>query len=309
MINQEKIGKFIATLRKEKKKMTQEQFAERLGVSNRSVSRWENGNSMPDLSLLPLISKELGVSVSELLNGEQANERADVKESLNMMIELSDWEKRRKAKLVNQCFLSGIISIGFVLLHGQFGILDFAKAPETLVGVLLVLGTLFEAAGFYYNSRERKYTDRELDVLSSSGEFAKMRTAGEMLQFAKKSQKADLKQYEKGFEAIAKKLLPEEAAMFSMVAETFIVNESWSDSWQPWHVTLAVTEKRLLVCGEAIHGRFMIFYDVESFALEDILSVEVVNRKIVIRLLNGELKIEGAKSEEVTGLLKTALKK
>ena len=97
--------------------------------------------------------------------------------------------------------------------------------------------------------------------------------------------------------------------MFSMVAETFIVNESWSDSWQPWHVTLAVTEKRLLVCGEAIHGRFMIFYDVESFALEDILSVEVVNRKIVIRLLNGELKIEGAKSEEVTGLLKTALKK
>ena len=81
MINQEKIGKFIATLRKEKKKMTQEQFAERLGVSNRSVSRWENGNSMPDLSLLPLISEELGVSVSELLNGEHANERAEERKS------------------------------------------------------------------------------------------------------------------------------------------------------------------------------------------------------------------------------------
>ena len=64
-----------------------------------------------------------------------------------------------------------------------------------------------------------------------------------------------------------------------------------------------------MACDFGGNGRFMIFYDVESFALEDILSVEVVNRKIVIRLLNGELKIEGAKSEEVTGLLKTALKK
>jgi len=70
-MNQEQIGKWIALLRKEKR-MTQEQLAERLGVSNRSVSRWENGRCMPDFSLLWDIADELDVSVSELLNGKRA---------------------------------------------------------------------------------------------------------------------------------------------------------------------------------------------------------------------------------------------
>ena len=67
-MNQENIGKFIASLRKEKE-LTQEQLAEQLGVNSRSVSRWENGNCMPDLSLLEMLAQELGVSVSELLSG------------------------------------------------------------------------------------------------------------------------------------------------------------------------------------------------------------------------------------------------
>ena len=61
-MDQERIGKWIALLRKEKK-LTQEQLAERLGVSNRSVSRWENGRSMPDFSLLWDIAGELDVTV------------------------------------------------------------------------------------------------------------------------------------------------------------------------------------------------------------------------------------------------------
>lgn len=69
-MNQENIGKFIASLRKEKE-LTQEQLAEILGVNSRSVSRWENGYCIPDLSLLEMISAELGVSVSELLSGKR----------------------------------------------------------------------------------------------------------------------------------------------------------------------------------------------------------------------------------------------
>lgn len=57
-MNQEKIGKFIAHLRKEKK-MTQQE----LGVTNKTISRWENGNYMPDLSLLKPLSKELSISI------------------------------------------------------------------------------------------------------------------------------------------------------------------------------------------------------------------------------------------------------
>ena len=60
-----KIGAFIAQNRKEKG-FTQEQLGEKLGVSNKTVSRWENGNYMPDLSLLEPLSQELGITLNEM---------------------------------------------------------------------------------------------------------------------------------------------------------------------------------------------------------------------------------------------------
>lgn len=68
-MNQEKIGKFIAELRKEKN-LLQKDLAEKLGVDNRTISRWETGRSMPDLSMFPILSKELGVTVNDLMSGE-----------------------------------------------------------------------------------------------------------------------------------------------------------------------------------------------------------------------------------------------
>ena len=65
-----KIGKFIAALRKEKC-LTQEQLGEKLGVTNKTISRWENGNYMPDVEMLSLMSKEFGVSINELISGER----------------------------------------------------------------------------------------------------------------------------------------------------------------------------------------------------------------------------------------------
>ena len=69
-MDQIKIGKFIAALRKEKG-LTQEQLGEKLGVTNKTVSRWENGNYMPDVEMLSLLSKEFGVSMNELISGER----------------------------------------------------------------------------------------------------------------------------------------------------------------------------------------------------------------------------------------------
>lgn len=69
-MDQIKIGKFIAALRKEKG-LTQEQLGEKLGVTNKTISRWENGNYMPDVEMLSLLSKEFGVSINELVSGER----------------------------------------------------------------------------------------------------------------------------------------------------------------------------------------------------------------------------------------------
>lgn len=69
-MNQSKIGKFIGEIRKEKN-MKQSELAERLGVTNKTVSRWETGKYMPDLSLFTEISKILDVTINELLQGER----------------------------------------------------------------------------------------------------------------------------------------------------------------------------------------------------------------------------------------------
>ena len=69
-MDQIKTGKFIATLRKEKE-LTQEQLGEKLGVTNKTISRWENGNYMPDIEMLSLLAKEFDVSINELISGER----------------------------------------------------------------------------------------------------------------------------------------------------------------------------------------------------------------------------------------------
>jgi len=69
-MNQEKIGKFICRLRKEKK-MTQSELAEKIGVTEKSISNWENGRNMPDLSLFKPLCEELGISINDLMSGEK----------------------------------------------------------------------------------------------------------------------------------------------------------------------------------------------------------------------------------------------
>lgn len=69
-MNQEKIGKFISKCRKNKN-MTQQELAEKLGVSDRTVGNWENGRNMPDLSLFKPLCDELDISINDLMSGER----------------------------------------------------------------------------------------------------------------------------------------------------------------------------------------------------------------------------------------------
>ena len=72
-MDQKKIGLFLKELRKEKK-MTQEVLAETLNVSNKTVSRWETGHNLPDMSLLVELSEFYEVSIPEMINGERKSE-------------------------------------------------------------------------------------------------------------------------------------------------------------------------------------------------------------------------------------------
>ena len=109
MINQ-RIGAFIAALRKEQG-MTQEQFAERLGVSNRSVSRWENGNTLPDLSLMQLICQITGITLSELLSGARQDPACEAPDSALAVLALWDREKLAKLRSLNAWFGLGLVTL------------------------------------------------------------------------------------------------------------------------------------------------------------------------------------------------------
>ena len=74
-MNQLVTGKFIALKRKQKN-LTQEQLAEKLGVSNKTISKWETGKCMPDYSIIKSLCEELEVTVAELMDGEMSEEKS-----------------------------------------------------------------------------------------------------------------------------------------------------------------------------------------------------------------------------------------
>ena len=122
-MDQIKIGAFLKTLRKEKN-LTQEQAAEQLGVSNRTVSRWETGTNMPDISLLVEIAELYGVSIPELIDGERKSENMneEVKEVVSKMSDYAETEKTTILKNVRTESLLGVCALAVVMLLELFGI-------------------------------------------------------------------------------------------------------------------------------------------------------------------------------------------
>ena len=109
----QKIGTFLKELRKEKG-FTQEQLAETLNVSRRTVSRWETGNNMPDLDLLMEIADLYEVDLREMLNGERKSEdkmNKELEETVLQVAEYTNADKQRVTKTVQGFFLLGILAL------------------------------------------------------------------------------------------------------------------------------------------------------------------------------------------------------
>jgi transcriptional regulator with XRE-family HTH domain len=151
-MNQLIIGNFVAKKRKEKN-LTQEQLAEKLGISNKTVSKWETGKCMPDYSIIQLLCKELDITVSELIDGEDTapdSIRAyDEKQILDLI--------RRTQLLENQrTSLYGVIMVamGVALLALSFNI-SGSNIEDFISGVVLgisigelLIGVFIIALGF-----------------------------------------------------------------------------------------------------------------------------------------------------------------
>lgn len=143
-MNQTTIGSYITKKRREKN-LTQEQLAEKLGVSNKTISKWENGKCMPDYSIIEQLCKELSVTLSELMDGEDAAEDSmrvyDDEQILDLLRRMQELERQKN-------ILYGIILIILgIACNAMAGTVSGSEVQEFISGLLTGLSVAEILAG------------------------------------------------------------------------------------------------------------------------------------------------------------------
>lgn len=154
-MNQEKIGKFIASCRK-KQKLTQEQLAEKLGITYKAVSKWETGKGLPDASIMMDLCNILEISVNDLLSGEKiAKEQYDDKVDENL-IKL----QKQKEFAINSARWTHVITvIIFLIWNGinvfKYGVEHAISMPSFII-MNIITATYFIIYIFLLNRMKGK---------------------------------------------------------------------------------------------------------------------------------------------------------
>ena len=155
-MDQKKIGCFFKKLRKEKG-LTQEQLAERLNVSGRTVSRWENGNNMPDLDILIEMADFYDVDIRELIDGERKSEKMN-KEIEETVLKVADYSNEEKNRLIKKLHLFswlGVVTFVIFLIMEAMGLAD-SGVTEDIASfccgfsfAMLIVGVLYTSRYIY----------------------------------------------------------------------------------------------------------------------------------------------------------------
>ena len=171
-----KIGKFIADCRKEKK-ITQEKLAEKLYITDRAISKWERGLSLPDADKMLDLCNILDINVNELLNGERIDMKDYNKKTEELLIEMSKQEEIKNKRLLTSMWIILIVSVVFyteiillaanTLEEGTF-LLGFIICISTII--LLIAGFIalkLEVDAGYYECKNchHKYVPTYMQVL------------------------------------------------------------------------------------------------------------------------------------------------
>lgn len=164
-MDQKKVGSFLRELRKEKQ-LTQEQLAERFEVTNRSVSRWETGSNMPDLSILVELADFYDVDIRDIIDGERKGEdmNKEEKERLQLVADYAETEKNTLLMRLRIFSIVGLVSLiaGLVMMvisrDNNLPVYDYLMG--TLMGVAIgaLLVAVFYSTGVLENMRKRKRT-------------------------------------------------------------------------------------------------------------------------------------------------------
>lgn len=137
-MNQEMIGKFISSCRKDKG-LTQMQLAEKLNISNRAVSKWETGKSIPDVSIMLELCEILGITVNELLSGERITTMEDYqKKAEQNMVDLQGKKAQAQKSLFRVNLIWSVIAVLLTPVHLAINYY-FPNNHGTGIGQLILL--------------------------------------------------------------------------------------------------------------------------------------------------------------------------
>ena len=146
-MDQLKIGKFIAECRK-KKNLTQMQLAEKLNITDRAVSKWETGKSLPDSSIMLELCKLLEISVNDLLSGEVVTMENYNKEMENRLIEMIKQKEENDKRLLTLEWVIGILSV--IILLTPALVAAYVPMEEWLRVVVAFSGFIPGLVGIFY---------------------------------------------------------------------------------------------------------------------------------------------------------------
>lgn len=173
-MNQIKIGNFIQEKRKEKN-ITQLELAEKLGITDRAVSKWENGVCLPDVGTMPHLCEILDVSINDLFSGEDVDMKDNEKKLEENLLEMAKQKEQRDKQLLRMEYAIGtvfsIVFIALVFIASFAPMNDWTRllivGISTFAIILLALLLLkIEQVAGYYECRccHHKYVPTYLSV-------------------------------------------------------------------------------------------------------------------------------------------------
>lgn len=148
-MDQTATGKFIMKKRKELN-LTQEQLAQKLGVSNKTISKWETGKCMPDYSIVESLCTELNTTLAELMNGEEDDKSIHTYDNEQIM-EMKEMQELKNAKITFTGYILIIVGIVMLTLSQLFGGTEF---QDFLSGFMLGLSICQMLVGIFVVSRQ-----------------------------------------------------------------------------------------------------------------------------------------------------------
>ena len=159
-MNQERIGKFIAECRKNKK-MTQSELAERLGVTDKSIGNWENGRNMPDLSMFKPLCDELGITINDLMSGEKISKDKYQEKFEENIVNTINYSTKKVNKY---SYIIGLLLVIFGLFISLSAIMIF-PSESSWGSIYSVFGIIIFVIGISKLTRNIKYYYRLLLIL------------------------------------------------------------------------------------------------------------------------------------------------